>query len=115
MSIVLKEYLDTDGSSPYGDWFDELDARAAARISAAMDRIGRGLFGDVKPVGEGVSERRIDFGPGYRVYFGSETDGRVTNVVILLYGGSKRTQRRDITRAKAYWNDYKSRKRRGEN
>jgi putative addiction module killer protein len=63
----------------------------------------------VKPVGEGVSERRIDFGPGYRVYFGQ--DGQ--RLVILLVGGTKQRQQRDIAQAKAYWQDYKQRKKGG--
>jgi len=63
-------------------------------------------FGDVKPIGEGASERRIDWGPGYRIYFGR--DG--VRLVVLLAGGSKKGQRADIERAKVYWSDYKSRK-----
>lgn len=114
MTIEIKEYLDVDGESLYGRWFDELDARAAAKITAAIDRVGRGLLGDIKSVGGGVSERRIDFGPGYRIYFGSEIDGRITKVVILLFGGTKRRQNADIAHAKELWKDYKSRKRRGE-
>ncbi len=114
MAIEINEYLDADGESPYGKWFDGLNARAAAKVTAAIDKIGRGLLGDVKSVGEGVSERRVDFGPGYRIYFGSETDGRVTKVVILLCGGTKRSQNDDILKAKNFWKDYKSRKRRGE-
>ena len=114
MTIEIKEYLDADGESLYGRWFDRLDARAAAKITASIDKIGRGLLGDVKSVGGGVSERRIDFGPGYRIYFGSETDGRITKVIILLCGGTKRRQNADIAQAKELWKEYKSRKRRGE-
>ena len=69
---------------------------------------------NVESVGSGVFERKIDFGPGYRIYFGTETDGRVTKVVILLNGGSKSRQNKDIDLAKGYWKEYKSRKRKGE-
>jgi putative addiction module killer protein len=77
-------------------WFTSLrDRRAIARIILRMDRLQLGLFGDVKPVGEGVLEMRIDYGPGYRIYFVR----RGREVVILLAGGDKRTQSRDIEKA----------------
>ena len=77
-------------------WFTELrDRRAVARIKARIDRLQLGLLGDVKPVGEGVSEMRIDYGPGYRIYFAQ----RGRELVILLAGGDKRTQSRDIKKA----------------
>ena len=114
MTIEIKEYLDLAGQSPYGKWFDDLDAKAAAKIATAIDKIGRGLLGDVKPVGCGVSERRLDYGPGYRIYFGSETDRGITRVVVLLGGGTKGRQNADISQAKALWKEYKTRKRRGE-
>ncbi len=75
-------------------------------IKARLDRIELGNSGDCRHVGDGVNELRIDFGPGYRVYFGQEGD----MIVLLLCGGAKRTQRSDIARAKAYWKDYRSRK-----
>jgi len=107
--IEVVQYETENGDCPFADWFDRLDAQAAAKIVAAVARIEAGNFGDVKPVGEGVSERRIDFGPGYRVYFGQ--DG--SELVILLAGGTKRRQQRDIDQAKQYWNDYKRRKTEG--
>lgn len=112
--IEIKEYLDADGKSPYGNWFNRLDARSAAKITTAIDRIGRGLLSNVEPVGGGVSERKIDYGPGYRIYFGSETDGRITKVVILLCGGTKKRQDDDIAQTRKLWKDYKLRKHRGE-
>ncbi|MEE4208911.1 MAG: type II toxin-antitoxin system RelE/ParE family toxin, partial [Parvularcula sp.] len=83
-----------------------LDTRAALKIRTALARIETGNMGDVKPVGQGVSERRIDYGPGYRVYFGHDGD----ELVVLLVGGSKKRQQRDIDQAKALWADYKARK-----
>lgn len=102
----VAEYLDSSGRSPFGRWFDNLDATAAAKVSAALYRLAQGNFSNVKGVGGGVLEYRIDFGPGYRVYFGK--DG--TTVVILLGGGTKKRQSRDIEMAADAWTDYKRRK-----
>lgn len=107
--IEIVQYEAEDGACPFAAWFDGLDAKAAAKVRTALARIETGNFGDVKPVGEGVSERRIDFGPGYRVYFGQ--DGQ--RLVVLLAGGTKKRQQRDIDQAKAYWRDYKHRKKGG--
>jgi putative addiction module killer protein len=87
----------------FSDWLASLkDARAVGIVRARLNRIRLGNFGDCKPVGGGVEELRIDFGPGYRVYYGREG----SLVVILLCGGSKRTQTRDILRAHRYWKEY---------
>jgi putative addiction module killer protein len=107
--IEVVQYETPNGACPFGTSFDGLDARAAAKVRAAIARIENGNFGDVKPVGEGVSERRIDFGPGYRVYFGQ--DGQ--RLVVLLAGGTKTRQQGDIGQARAYWQDYKHRKQKG--
>jgi putative addiction module killer protein len=81
----------------YARWFDKLrDRQARARILVRVRRLSLGNAGDVSPVGEGVSELRIDYGPGYRVYFKRSGD----QWIVLLAGGDKRTQRRDIERAK---------------
>ena len=104
IEIVL--YETAEGSSPFSIWFDSLDAPAALRIRTAIARIEAGNFGDVKPVGNGVSERRIDWGAGYRLYFGR--DG--SHLVVLLDGGTKKRQRTDIARATACWADYTKRK-----
>lgn len=104
--MVLKEYEDGEGRSPFGLWFTALDAVAAAKVTVALNKVERGALSNVKPVGEGVSEYRIDFGPGYRVYFGM--DGQT--LVILLSGGTKKRQQRDIDTAKSLWADYKARK-----
>lgn len=83
----------------FGQWIADLrDRRAAARIAARIDRLRQGAFGDVKSVGEGVSELRIDYGPGYRVYL--KRQGEV--IVVLLCGGDKSGQARDIGKAKAW-------------
>jgi putative addiction module killer protein len=80
----------------FTEWFAELrDREARARIAARIRRLSLGNPGDVRPVGRGVSEMRIDYGPGYRVYF----VGRGDMVVVLLCGGDKRHQERDIARA----------------
>jgi putative addiction module killer protein len=106
---AIREYLDPKGQSPFGEWFADLDAGTAARIRTALARLGAGNFSNVEPVGAGVSELKANFGPGYRVYFGQ--DGR--DLVILLAGGTKQRQDRDIALAKARWNDYRHRKKGG--
>jgi putative addiction module killer protein len=102
----LVEYLDASDRSPFALWFDGLDTQAAAVVSIALGRGANGNTSNVAPIGEGAAEIKIDRGPGYRVYFG--WDGR--KVVVLLGGGTKRRQQRDIERALAAWRDYKQRK-----
>ena len=102
----LVEYLE-DEKSFFAEWFSELDAAPAARIDRYIRRMEFGNFGDSKSVGEGVRELRIDFGPGYRVYYGIDK-GRI---VLLLGGGTKRGQSRDIRNAIDRWTTYKERKR----
>jgi putative addiction module killer protein len=102
----LREYLTETGHNPFREWLHSLrDLQARARIRVRLNRVRLGNLGDCKPVGEGVMELRLDFGPGYRVYFGQQADV----LVILLCGGDKRTQTRDITSAKQYWQSYKRR------
>ncbi|MBI1274449.1 type II toxin-antitoxin system RelE/ParE family toxin [bacterium] len=107
--MEIREYLDTDGHSVYADWFNELDARAAAKVSTYVTRMSNGNMSQVKGVGAGVYECKIDFGPGYRVYFGKDGD----RLIILLGGGTKKRQNNDIQEAQALWNEYKHRKRKG--
>jgi putative addiction module killer protein len=90
----IKEYLDT-GCAPFAGWFDSLDAVTAARVDRYIRRLEAGNFGSAKVLQEGVSELKMDFGPGYRVYFGR--DGKT--IIILLGGGSKRRQSADIAAA----------------
>lgn len=105
--LDVREYLNEDGTSPFADWFASLDAIASAKVTVVLARIEQGNLSNVKGVGEGVLEYRLDFGPGYRVYFGR--DGDV--LVILLAGGTKKRQQRDIEAAQARWAAYKRRKR----
>ncbi len=105
--IEIREYIDSGGRSPYALWFDGLDARAAAKVATALVRMEQGNLSNAKGVGAGVFECRIDFGPGYRVYFGK--DGSA--LVILLGGGTKKRQQKDIEAAQGLWREYKRRKR----
>lgn len=102
----IREYLTSDGNSPFAEWLDRLrDIRAKARIRTRLDRARLGNLGDHHSVGEGVSELRIFYGSGYRIYYGLDRGV----IILLLCGGTKASQSRDITAAKAYWRDYRSR------
>src|SRR3954466_4407258 len=105
--MEIWEFLDTRGRSPFAGWFDSLDPQAAAKVAVALTRMEQGNLSNVKTVGGGVLEYRIDFGPGYRVYFGRDGD----TLVILLAGGTKKRQQSDIDAAHGYWQDYKQAKR----
>lgn len=107
--IEVVVYETEEGRAPFDEWFDALDTQAALKVTTAIARIGTGNLGDVKPVGQGVSERRITFGPGYRLCYGQ--DGQ--KLVVLLTGGTKKRQSRDIEQAQACWADYKKRKKGG--
>src|SRR4051812_2914165 len=104
--IDVREYLDRERFSPYAAWFNELNAQAAAKVATALTRLAAGNFSNVKGAGSGIFECRIDFGPGYRVYFGKDGE----RLVILLGGGTKKRQERDIDEALLRWQDYKRRK-----
>lgn len=102
----VREYIDSEGRSPFARWFNRLNAPAAAKVATAMARLAGGNLPNVKGVGSGVFECRIDFGPGYRVYFGKDGE----RLVILLGGGTKKRQQDDIKAALSNWQDYKRRK-----
>ncbi len=104
--MKITEYLDRTGSSPFARWFSRIDARAASKVTIALMRLAQGNLSNVKSVGSGVMEYRLDYGPGYRVYFGRDGD----RVIVLLIGGTKQRQQNDIETAQVYWQDYKSRK-----
>ncbi len=95
----LHIYVTAEGHKPFTEWLNSLqDQRARAKIRVRLDRVSLGNFGDCHGVGDGVQELRIDYGPGFRVYFGQEG----TTVVLLLCGGDKSTQARDIQTAQHY-------------
>jgi putative addiction module killer protein len=103
----LRHYTDPEGQDVFGHWLNGLsDRHAQARVAARLLRLTNGNFGDCKAVGQGVWEIRIDWGPGYRVYYAIE-DKRV---ILLCEGGDKRTQTADIKRAITRWNEWQQRK-----
>jgi putative addiction module killer protein len=96
----LEYYLEDDGSAPFTEWLSHLrDRDAHARISARLNRVKLGNFGIIKVLGDGVNEIKIDYGPGYRLYYAM--NGKT--IVLLLIGGDKSTQKQDIKLAKTYW------------
>jgi putative addiction module killer protein len=104
--VELHEYEDASGVSPFTEWSDTLNVAAALKIITALERMATGHQSSMKAVGKGVSEYKIDFGPGYRIYFAKDGD----TVILLLGGGTKKKQQRDIAIAQERWNDYKRRK-----
>lgn len=105
--IQIRIYQLSEGKVPYLIWLDKLkDQEAKQRIQARINRLRLGNFGQTNSVGEGLRELKIDYGPGYRVYFGQEGN----EIVILLCGGDKSTQSDDIKKAKEYWKNYKREK-----
>ena len=102
--LIVYEYA--TGQRPFDKWFDSLrDERAHSRIARRLRQVQAGTLGDCKPVGDGVLELRIDVGAGYRVYCGRHGE----TLVVLLCGGNKATQPKDIERAKELWADWKRR------
>jgi putative addiction module killer protein len=105
-SVELEEYQTADGALPFSEWLDGLrDGMARVRIARRLTRLQAGLLGDWKPVGGGVIELREDYGPGYRVYCARHG----STLIVLLAGGDKRTQQKDLERAQGYWQDWKQR------
>src|SRR6266436_6374288 len=104
--IELRGYIDEKGNRRFADWLEELDPTAAAKVTIALTRMEQGNFSRSKGVGAGVYEYKIDFGAGYRIYFGKDGE----RLVILIGGGTKRRQQDDITSAQRCWKDYKRRK-----
>ena len=100
--IEVREYIDADGRSPYARWFHRLNIQAAAKVSTALVRMERGNLSNAKSVGGGVFEYRINFGPGYRIYFGKDGE----TLIILLGGGTKSRQQGDIEAARDLWRDF---------
>src|ERR1700682_239567 len=104
--IQVEEFVTNQDVSPFRRWFDALDPQAAALVTIAIDRLGEGNTSNAKSLGEGVSELRIDRGPGYRIYFGWDGKG----LIILLGGGTKTREQSDIATALRHWRSYKARK-----
>jgi putative addiction module killer protein len=108
--VTVVEYLDPAERSPFAEWFADLNAVAAARVTVALTRLENGNFSNVRGVGAGVYEYKIDFGPGYRVYLGKDGE----RAVILVGGSTKKRQDAAIAAAQRTWAEYKHRKSRGE-
>lgn len=106
MKIELREFLREDGSSPYLEWFEGLDAQAAAKVATAEYRMSMGNTSNIKWF-EGIGEYRIDWGPGYRIYLARDGE----ELIILFGGGVKKRQQADIDNAKVLREEYKRRKR----
>lgn len=104
--IEIRQYVDRTGRNAFERWFNKLDATVQARVTVYLDRLERGNTGAIKAISGMLQELRLDFGPGYRIYFGWD-GGRL---VILLGGGTKRRQETDIERAHALWAEYLARK-----
>ena len=99
----IRKYQDDNGNIPFDTWFEKVrNLRAKARILIRLKRVEEGNFGDNKSLGDGVSEMRVPEGQGYRVYFGQSEN----KIVILLCGGNKSSQQKDIALAKKYWRNY---------
>ena len=100
---ILRHYQTDNGKTPFIEWLTDLrDVIGISKINRRLDRLTHGQYGDSASIGEGVFELRIHYGPGYRIYYAEHSQ----EVVILLHGGSKGTQQRDIDRAINYWKDY---------
>ena len=102
----VRIYITIDRKRPFKEWLKSLkDIKAVTKIERRLERLEKGNEGDVRSVGNGVSELRIDYGPGYRVYFGQLG----AKIVLLLCGGDKSTQAQDLKKAQEYWSDYRRR------
>ena len=106
--LEIRYYVASGGHQPFAEWFADLDPMARAKVVRAIAKMAQGNLSNVKAVGEGVLEYRIDFGPGYRIYFGRDGE----TIIVLVGGGTKKQQRQDIARAQTRWDDYRRRKHR---
>ncbi len=105
--VEVVHYVTENGSDPFGEWLSKQDVNVIARVQQRIDRVHRGNFGNHKRLEGGIAELRIDYGPGYRLYYGK--DGR--DRVVLLAGGAKKRQSRDIDQARSLWRTYKQERR----
>jgi putative addiction module killer protein len=106
--IEIRQYVDASGRIAFEHWFEKLDGGTRARITVSLERVEAGNFSAAKGIGN-ISELRLNFGSGYRIYFGKDGD----MLVILLAGGTKNRRQNDIERARVLWREYKERKREG--
>jgi putative addiction module killer protein len=104
--IRIEEYITEEGKSPFADWFHGLDAHAANKVNVYLTRIEQGNSSNLKSIKGSLQEVIIDWGPGYRVYVGKDGD----KLIILLGGGTKKHQQKDIDHAQMLWEKYKQRK-----
>jgi len=105
--LEVRTYLTPNNEEPYKIWLDKLsDRNAVTRILVRVERMAKGNYGDIKPLGDGVWEARIDWGPGYRLYYAQAG----LKIILLLIGGDKRKQVADIQLAKSYWADWLNRR-----
>lgn len=110
IKVNIKNFITETENDPFSRWFNKLNAISAAKITAALYRMEMGNFSNVESVGEGLFEYKIHFGPGYRIYFGQDGE----TLIILVGGGTKKQQSKDIKIAQQLWQDYKRLKKRGE-
>jgi putative addiction module killer protein len=106
VTMRLVQYVAAYGRSPFSEWFLALDPTARAKVTVHLTRMECGNLSNVEPVGSGVCEKKINWGPGYRIYFGRDGD----ELVVLLAGSDKSSQAESIKRSIGYWDDYKQRK-----
>ena len=109
-AVEVRAFVDANGISPFEKWFNELNPEAAAKVTTDLTRIASGNFSNCKSISGGIYESRINFGPGYRVYFGKDGE----KIIILLGGGTKKRQSVDIKKAHDLWKEYKKRKNRNK-
>jgi putative addiction module killer protein len=110
MALKIREYLTANGKNPFREWLNSLTVAVRARIQARVLRFETGNLGDHKSVGSGVWKARVMFGPGYRIYFGRDGD----SIIVLLVGGDKGSQAKNISRAQDFWASYLEAKRHGK-
>lgn len=103
MKIIIQQYITVLGINPFEKWFSKLNPIAAAKIATALYRLEMGNYSNVKNLRDGIFEYKVDFGPGYRIYFGQDGE----ELVILVGGGTKKQQDKDIETAKKHWAEYK--------
>jgi putative addiction module killer protein len=103
LMVDIREYHDVRGRSPFREWFNRLNAEAARKVTIALYRVSLGNFSNAKSIGAGAYEFKINFGPGYRVYFGKDGE----RIIVLLGGGTKQRQQNDFRSALDLWEDYK--------